>query len=133
MTGLLTERYDDRIAGVLSCYDRVVVTAVPVSSKTAISAGTCRPKSMSITRETEGSNPSPSSSESPATSKPLHSTPHGIPASIRSTTRMSVSSISACPRTSKATTPISCTYCGHRLNKSRGPALAPSGSPVTRR
>jgi len=26
MTGSLTERYDDRIAGVLSCYDRVVVT-----------------------------------------------------------------------------------------------------------
>src|SRR6267154_4674327 len=26
MTGLLAERYDDRIAGVLSCYDRVVVT-----------------------------------------------------------------------------------------------------------
>ena len=24
--GSLTERYDDRIAGVLSCYDRVVVT-----------------------------------------------------------------------------------------------------------
>ena len=27
------------------------------SSKTAISAGTCRPKSPSITRGTEGSNP----------------------------------------------------------------------------
>src|ERR1700676_1872136 len=26
MTGSLTERYHDRIAGVLSCYDRVVVT-----------------------------------------------------------------------------------------------------------
>src|ERR1700732_4277396 len=26
MTGSLTERYDDRIAGVLSCYDRVVMT-----------------------------------------------------------------------------------------------------------
>ena len=26
MTGSLAERYDDRIAGVLSCYDRVVVT-----------------------------------------------------------------------------------------------------------
>ena len=26
MTGSLTERYDDRIAGALSCYDRVVVT-----------------------------------------------------------------------------------------------------------
>src|SRR5258706_14001078 len=26
MTGSLTERYDDRIAGVLSCFDRVVVT-----------------------------------------------------------------------------------------------------------
>jgi hypothetical protein len=26
MTGSLVERYDDRIAGVLSCYDRVVVT-----------------------------------------------------------------------------------------------------------
>jgi hypothetical protein len=26
MTGSLTERYDDRIAGVLSCYDRVVIT-----------------------------------------------------------------------------------------------------------
>src|SRR5947209_11039910 len=26
MTGSLTERYDDRIARVLSCYDRVVVT-----------------------------------------------------------------------------------------------------------
>src|ERR1700726_966425 len=26
MTGSLTERYDDRISGVLSCYDRVVVT-----------------------------------------------------------------------------------------------------------
>ena len=26
MTGSLTERYDDRIAGMLSCYDRVVVT-----------------------------------------------------------------------------------------------------------
>src|SRR5271166_5242270 len=26
MKGPLTERYDDRIAGVLSCYDRVVVT-----------------------------------------------------------------------------------------------------------
>src|SRR5258705_2367653 len=26
MTRSLTERYDDRIAGVLSCYDRVVVT-----------------------------------------------------------------------------------------------------------
>ena len=26
MTQALTERYDDRIAGVLSCYDRVVVT-----------------------------------------------------------------------------------------------------------
>jgi hypothetical protein len=26
MTGSLMERYDDRIAGVLSCYDRVVVT-----------------------------------------------------------------------------------------------------------
>lgn len=26
MTGSLTERYEDRIAGVLSCYDRVVVT-----------------------------------------------------------------------------------------------------------
>jgi len=25
MTGSLTERYDDRIAGMLSCYDRVVV------------------------------------------------------------------------------------------------------------
>ena len=50
----------------LSCYDRVVVTAVPVSSKTAISAGTCRPESMSITRETEGPNPSPSTGESTA-------------------------------------------------------------------
>jgi hypothetical protein len=29
------------------------------SSKTAISAGTCRPKSPSITRGTEGSNPLP--------------------------------------------------------------------------
>jgi hypothetical protein len=35
-------------------------------SKTAISAGTCRPKSLSITRGTEGSNPSPSSGESGA-------------------------------------------------------------------
>jgi hypothetical protein len=26
MMGSLTERYDDRISGVLSCYDRVVVT-----------------------------------------------------------------------------------------------------------
>ena len=26
MTGSLVERYGDRIAGVLSCYDRVVVT-----------------------------------------------------------------------------------------------------------
>jgi hypothetical protein len=31
MTRSLTERYDDRIAGVLSCYDRVVITGtVPV-------------------------------------------------------------------------------------------------------
>ena len=31
MTQSLTERYDDRIAGVLSCYDRVVITGtVPV-------------------------------------------------------------------------------------------------------
>src|SRR5580700_8596425 len=43
---------------------RCDVTAVPASSKTAISAGTCRPKSTSITRGTEGSNPSPSSGES---------------------------------------------------------------------
>ena len=26
MAGALTERYDDRISGVLSCYDRIVVT-----------------------------------------------------------------------------------------------------------
>ena len=26
MTGSLRDRYDDRIAGVLSCYDRVVIT-----------------------------------------------------------------------------------------------------------
>ncbi len=26
MTGSLTERYDDRMVGMLSCYDRVVVT-----------------------------------------------------------------------------------------------------------
>ena len=31
MTQSLTERYDERIAGVLSCYDRVVITGtVPV-------------------------------------------------------------------------------------------------------
>src|SRR2546429_6845545 len=29
MTGSLTDSYDDRIAGVLSCYDRVVVTGTP--------------------------------------------------------------------------------------------------------
>ena len=51
-----------------------------------------------------------------ANSKPLHSTPHGIPASIRSTTHTSVSSISACPRTSKATSPISCTSSVPRVN-----------------
>jgi hypothetical protein len=39
-------------------------TAVPASSKTAISAGTCPPKSPSITRGTEGSNPVSSSGES---------------------------------------------------------------------
>jgi hypothetical protein len=37
----------------------------PISDR-AISAGTCHPKSPSITRGTEGSNPSPSSSESAA-------------------------------------------------------------------
>ena len=26
MTGLLTERYDDRLAGVLACYDRILIT-----------------------------------------------------------------------------------------------------------
>jgi hypothetical protein len=31
MAASLTERYDDRIAGVLSCYDRVVITGtIPV-------------------------------------------------------------------------------------------------------
>ncbi len=31
MSASLTERYDDRIAGVLSCYDRVVITGtIPV-------------------------------------------------------------------------------------------------------
>ncbi len=26
MTGMLTDRYRDRLAGVLSCYDRIVIT-----------------------------------------------------------------------------------------------------------
>ena len=26
MSGMLTERYRDRLAGVLSCYDRIVIT-----------------------------------------------------------------------------------------------------------
>ena len=43
---------------------RVNATAVPASSKTAISAGTCRPKSPSITRGLRVRNPSPSTGES---------------------------------------------------------------------
>jgi hypothetical protein len=39
MTGSLTERYDDRIAGVLSCCDRVVVTGtLPTVCYAAIGA-----------------------------------------------------------------------------------------------
>jgi hypothetical protein len=37
MSQSLTERYDDRIAGVLSCYDRVVITGtVPVMLSTRL-------------------------------------------------------------------------------------------------
>src|SRR5258708_2093384 len=45
---------------------RYNATAVPASSKTAISAGICRPESPSITRGTEGSKSSRSSGESVA-------------------------------------------------------------------
>jgi hypothetical protein len=53
---LLTERYRARLAGVLSCYDRIIVTGTL--------PGACYTKGMRSLGGTEGSNPSPSAKES---------------------------------------------------------------------
>src|SRR5712671_5479837 len=50
MTGSLTERYDDRIAGVLSCYDRVVVTGTASAPGSAFITRSASTRAWAIAR-----------------------------------------------------------------------------------